>query len=207
MKAHAIGRRGASQAPDLAERQPRGVVDQFDHGRLERVFRQQPVGGFGNLVCRGAGGCGCHALGAEVAAAVWQRREHVAPLASRRRPVSPALGAEQVAHEVGFVVHVDQPIGQVSLGQAATDQFAERGFRGPMRLLIILVAAPPGPGELEAAPPRVDGTAAFEASRASTASVTSFSSRSSPATNWPGQSAIQGGRSGPGVRPPMPAAR
>lgn len=62
-----------------------------------------------------------------------------------------------MAHEVGFVVDVDQHVGKVGFGQPAADQLAERGFRGPGRLLIVLIATPPGPGELEAAPPCVDG--------------------------------------------------
>lgn len=114
VEAHAVGRRGASQAPDLAERQPRGVVDQLDHRRLERVLRQQPVGGFGDLVGRGARGCGRHALGAEIAAAGEQRGEYVAPLDPDRCPAAATL-AEQVAHEVSLIVHVDQHVGETGL--------------------------------------------------------------------------------------------
>ena len=99
---------------------------------------------------------GGHALGSEVAAAGQQRGQHVAAFGPCCPP-APALHAEQVAHEVGFVVHVDQHVGEVGLRQAATDQLAARGFGGPGQQVLFLAGTPFDPGQLEPAPPRVDG--------------------------------------------------
>ena len=62
-----------------------------------------------------------------------------------------------MAHEIGFVVHVDQHVGEVDFWQALADQLAGRRFGSPGQQVLFLTGTTFDPGQLEPAPPRVDG--------------------------------------------------
>ena len=113
----------ATTAVNAADRDSRGEVYDIDAGRLQRLFRQIPVGYEADLVEAQPRG-ERHALASDVAANGQHRRERIATMCDRV-----GAGRKKVAKEIRPVIDVDQNVGQVGLWESRLDQFFENLYR------------------------------------------------------------------------------